>query len=77
MGRIDALKRFGRLERGHGLLQAAGRDYRFQHHLVQEVLHEDLHPALRESYHAALGDVLEAAWRTRRRRRPSRSASTS
>ena len=58
IGRIAALKQLGRLERRHGLLHTAGRDYRFQHHLLQELLHEELHPALKESYHAALGDVL-------------------
>ena len=59
--RIHALKRFARLEHGDHLLRASGRLYQFQHHLVQEVLYADLHPALRETYHAALGEALEAA----------------
>lgn len=57
--RVDALKRFARIEHGRQLLRAAGTSYQFQHHLVQEVLYADLHPALREAYHAAIGEALE------------------
>ncbi len=59
LGRIAALKHFGRLERLHGLLRPVERHYLFQHHLVQEVLYEEMHAALRETYHAALGAALE------------------
>ncbi len=59
LGRIAALKRFGRLERLHGLLRPAERHYQFQHHIVQEVLYGEIHPALRETWHAALGGALE------------------
>ena len=58
-GRVQALKQFARMEHGRNLLRAAGRQYRFQHHLVQEVLYADLHTTLRETYHAAIGDALE------------------
>ena len=58
--RIEALKRCGRLDREQQLLRPAGRCYRFRHHLLQEALYAGLHPALRETYHAALGAALEA-----------------
>ena len=60
VGRIEALKRFGRLDRERQLLRPVGRCYRFRHNLLQETLYADLHPALRETYHAALGAALEA-----------------
>ncbi len=60
LGRIAALKRFGHLERVQGLLHPEGRRYRFRHHLVQELLLDEVHPALAEAYHAALGSALEA-----------------
>ncbi|MDJ0975153.1 MAG: protein kinase [Planctomycetota bacterium] len=55
---LRALKRFARLERTAGLLQAAGKNYAFRHHLVQEVLYDEMHPRLREAYSAAIGRVL-------------------
>ena len=57
---LRGLRRFHALHRERGLLRAEGPTYRFQHHLVREVLHEDLPPALKATYHAALGDALEA-----------------
>jgi tetratricopeptide (TPR) repeat protein len=55
---LPALKRFGRIEKGHRLIRAAGRHYVFDHHQVQETLYEGLFVQLREQYHAALGDAL-------------------
>ena len=46
-----------------GLIVADGTDYRFHHHLVQEALYDELPPALRAAYHAALGDAWALYWR--------------
>jgi len=59
MGRIPTLKMLGRIEKNHRLVRSAGRRYLFDHHQVQEVLHEGLSELLREEYHAALADTLE------------------
>ncbi len=59
MGSIPALKRFGRIEKGHRLIQSAGRSYVFDHHQVQEVLYSGIFERLREEYHAALARALE------------------
>ena len=59
MPRIAGLRHFHQLHRDRGLLRAEGPDYRFQHHLVREVLHDDLPPSLKATYHAALGNALE------------------
>jgi serine/threonine protein kinase/tetratricopeptide (TPR) repeat protein len=55
---IPALKAFGRIEKRHRLIRAAGRLYEFDHHQVQEALYQGLHDSLREHYHAALGEAL-------------------
>jgi tetratricopeptide (TPR) repeat protein len=60
IGRIPLLKRFGQIERGHRLVRAAGRNYVFDHHQVQEALYATLHEQIREEYHAALADALAA-----------------
>lgn len=57
---IRALRRFGLLERRHGLIRAADRRYVFDHHLVMETLYDGLFPRLRERYHGALGETLES-----------------
>jgi tetratricopeptide (TPR) repeat protein len=59
LGAIPALKKFGRIEKGHRLVRSSGSKYVFDHHNVQEVLYEAMHPALREQYHAAIADALE------------------
>ncbi len=58
--RIAGLRRIHELHRVRDLLRAEGPAYRFQHHLVREVLHDELPAALRASYHVALGSALEA-----------------
>jgi tetratricopeptide (TPR) repeat protein len=56
---LPALRRFSVLERRFGLIHAAGRQYAFDHHQIQEVLHEGLFGPLREQYHARIAAVLE------------------
>ncbi len=60
LARIPLLKRLGQIERKHRLVRAAGRRFVFDHHQVQEALYGSLSELLREEYHAALGDVVEA-----------------
>jgi len=48
------------IERRLGVVRAAGRHYRFDHHQVQEVLRERLPPRLEEELHAALADAIAA-----------------
>jgi tetratricopeptide (TPR) repeat protein len=57
--RLAGLQAFHEVDRRHGLLVPEGPDYRFQHHLVEEVLRDALPPALRATYHSALGEALE------------------
>ncbi len=54
---LVVLSRLAALERRTGIVRASGRRYRFDHHQIQEVLYEDLPPALKEGYHAALADT--------------------
>jgi tetratricopeptide (TPR) repeat protein len=60
MGVLPVLKQFARIERRHRLIRAAGRRFLFDHHQVQESLYEGLFEQIREHYHKALGDALEA-----------------
>jgi tetratricopeptide (TPR) repeat protein len=60
LGSIPVLRRFGHLERAHRLLCSAGRDFVFDHHQVQEALYAGLNERLRERYHAAIAEALEA-----------------
>lgn len=55
--RMQTLKALGRIERRQGLLEPAGRAYRFSHHLIQETLYGEIHEALRESFHASIARV--------------------
>ena len=45
---------------GTGSSASAGRDFVFDHHQVQEALYGGLPELLREEYHAALAEALEA-----------------
>ncbi len=54
---VTALQRLADIERGTGLVRAEGRRYRFDHHLVQEILYEELPPRLREEYHTRIADA--------------------
>jgi tetratricopeptide (TPR) repeat protein len=55
--RIEVLEALGDLERRSGLVRAAGRAYRFDHHQIQEVLLGQVSPVLAEEYHAALAEA--------------------
>ena len=59
---IEALKRFGRIERETGLVVTEGMDYRFQHHVVRDAFYEGMHGRLRAAYHTTIGDAVERAW---------------
>lgn len=56
--RLPVLKRLGSLERRHRLVRHLGYRYRFDHHLVREMIYEDLAPALKEEYHRLVGEAL-------------------
>jgi len=56
--RVQVLQRLAALERATGLVRAAGRLFRFDHHQVQEVLYGALAPGLREEYHALLASAV-------------------
>jgi serine/threonine protein kinase/tetratricopeptide (TPR) repeat protein len=60
LGRIPSLRTAGHLEKTRGLVRSAGRRFVFDHHQIQEVLLEDLAEPLREEYHLALAEVVEA-----------------
>jgi tetratricopeptide (TPR) repeat protein len=60
MGRIPALQRLGKLEKSRRLVRSAGMRFVFDHNQIQEALYAGLSPPLRQEYHAALGETLEA-----------------
>jgi len=57
---IPVLRQLSRIERTHRLVRSVGRRYRFDHHQIQEALYRRLPVLLRERYHAAIADALEA-----------------
>ena len=57
---IPALRRFGQIERRHRLVRTAGPACAFDHHQVQEAIYGSLMPKLREAYHAAIAEAMEA-----------------
>jgi len=57
---VRVLQRLAAIERRHGLVRPAGRRYRFDHHLVQEVLYADLPEMLRAELHALVAARLAA-----------------
>jgi tetratricopeptide (TPR) repeat protein len=57
---IPLLTRLGQIERRHRLVRGAGVRMVFDHHQVQEALYGSLLQPLREQYHAALAQALEA-----------------
>ncbi len=56
--RLPVLKRLGSLERRNRLVRHLGYRYRFDHHLVRELIYDDLAPALREEYHRLVAEAL-------------------
>jgi tetratricopeptide (TPR) repeat protein len=59
--RLDVLEILGRLERRDGLVRSDARRARFQSHLLQEIVYEDIPAALRAETHARMADALDAA----------------
>ncbi len=57
--RLHVLQRLAAIERRHGLVRAEEQRVRFDHHLIREVLYDEVPAALRREYHHALGDALE------------------
>ncbi len=57
-GVVALLQNLAEIERRIGVVRAVGRNYRFDHHQIQEVLYEQLPPRLREDYHATLADEI-------------------
>jgi tetratricopeptide (TPR) repeat protein len=64
---LPLLKRLGAVELRQRLVRSVGRRYEFDHHQVQEVLAAGLSDLHRETYHAALGEALEARERAAER----------
>jgi tetratricopeptide (TPR) repeat protein len=59
-GLLELLERLASIERRHGLVRATGSGFRFDHHLLQELIYEALPPALRRAYHRALAEAHRA-----------------
>jgi len=57
--RLDVLQAFASLERRTRLIRAAGAGFRFDHHLLQELLYRDMGIALRGEYHARVARAFE------------------
>lgn len=57
---VRALRRFGRIEAGRGLVRATGPDYVFDHHQVQEFLYAALSDPLKRHYHSAIAAAMRA-----------------
>jgi tetratricopeptide (TPR) repeat protein len=57
---IPTLQRLGAIEKRTRLVRASGKRFVFDHHQAQEHLFSGISEALREQYHAAIGDALEA-----------------
>ena len=58
--RLPVLQSFARIESRDRLVRSEGRHFAFDHHQVQEVLYDALPEMLREEYHLALAEALEA-----------------
>jgi tetratricopeptide (TPR) repeat protein len=50
-----------RIEAEHGVVARSGTGFAFDHQIVRDVLHDDLHPALRRQLHGAWSDALMAS----------------
>jgi tetratricopeptide (TPR) repeat protein len=59
--RIHVLEVLGRLERHDGLVRSGPRLCRFDHHLLHEVVYDEIPPLLRAEAHGRLADALEAS----------------
>ncbi len=59
--RIQTLRSLTQIERTHGLVHAAGRDFAFDSNLIRETLYASLSEPLRELYHAGIAERFERA----------------
>jgi serine/threonine protein kinase/tetratricopeptide (TPR) repeat protein len=57
--RVTVLQDLARVQRSSGVVQAAGRDYRFDHHQIQEVVYAELFDGLKEEYHRLVADAYQ------------------
>ncbi|MHC4472969.1 MAG: serine/threonine-protein kinase, partial [Planctomycetota bacterium] len=55
--RVAALQDLARVQRGSGVVVAAGRRFRFDHHQIQEVIYADIPEGLREEYHTLVAET--------------------
>jgi predicted ATPase len=60
VGQIPLMRRLAQIEKKHRLVRSAGRRFVFDHHQVQEALYEAMPILLREPYHEAVADAVEA-----------------
>jgi serine/threonine protein kinase/tetratricopeptide (TPR) repeat protein len=60
VGQIPTLQRLARIEQKHRLVRSAGRRFVFDHHQVQEALYVGMPELLREPYHSAIAEAIEA-----------------
>lgn len=54
------LRELTAIGRAHGIVRHDGREWRFDHSLLREVVYEELPPDLRELYHRSAADAIEA-----------------
>jgi tetratricopeptide (TPR) repeat protein len=54
-------ERLARIEAEHGVVARSGTGFEFDHQILREVLHDDLHPELRRQLHGAWADALTAS----------------
>ncbi len=59
LSKVELLRRLGRLEKNHQLVAFESGTYTFTHHLIQDVLYEELAEPLRVEYHLILAKRLE------------------
>jgi tetratricopeptide (TPR) repeat protein len=57
--RLGVLQSLAAMERRHGVVRASGSHFRFDHHLLQEVVFDEIPLALRQEYHALLAGAFE------------------
>lgn len=59
LSKVELLRRLGRLEKNHQLIAFESGTYTFTHHLIRDVLYEELAEPLRVEYHLIIAKRLE------------------
>jgi len=59
LSKVELLRRLGRLEKNHQLIVFESGSYTFTHHLIRDVLYEELAEPLRVEYHLIIAKRLE------------------